>query len=78
MKRRQRVMLSLAVLALVAPTSLMAQTSTTQTAPAQAASPLDPLAQVCENDPSPDKRIVTLDYVATGGTPFCVAISAEN
>jgi RNA polymerase sigma factor (sigma-70 family) len=26
----------------------------------------------------PEKRIVTLDYVATGGTPFCVAISAEN
>jgi RNA polymerase sigma factor (sigma-70 family) len=29
-------------------------------------------------NPNPDKRIVTLDLVATGGTPFCVAISAEN
>jgi len=29
-------------------------------------------------NPNPVKRIVTLDYVATGGTPFCVAISAEN
>lgn len=29
-------------------------------------------------NPNPAKRIVTLDYVATGGTPFCVAISAEN
>jgi hypothetical protein len=29
-------------------------------------------------NPNPEKRIVTLDYVATGGTPFCVAISAEN
>ncbi len=29
-------------------------------------------------NPNPQKRIVTLDYVATGGTPFCVAISAEE
>ena len=29
-------------------------------------------------NPNPEKRIVTLDYVATEGTPFCVAISAEN
>jgi hypothetical protein len=29
-------------------------------------------------NPNPEKQIVTLDYVATGGTPFCVAISAEN
>ena len=29
-------------------------------------------------NPKPEKRIVTLDYVAIGGTPFCVAISAEN
>jgi RNA polymerase sigma factor (sigma-70 family) len=29
-------------------------------------------------NPNAEKRIVTLDYVATGGTPFCVAISAEN
>jgi RNA polymerase sigma factor (sigma-70 family) len=29
-------------------------------------------------NPNPEKRIVTLDYVATGGNPFCVAISAEN
>jgi RNA polymerase sigma factor (sigma-70 family) len=29
-------------------------------------------------NPHPEKRIVTLDYVATGGTPFCVAISTEN
>jgi RNA polymerase sigma factor (sigma-70 family) len=29
-------------------------------------------------NPNPVKRIVALDYVATGGTPFCVAISAEN
>ncbi|HXQ41518.1 MAG TPA: tetratricopeptide repeat protein, partial [Candidatus Udaeobacter sp.] len=57
MKRRQRVMLLLAVLVLVAPTSLMAQTSTTQTAPAQTASPLDPVAKVCSSDPNPDKRI---------------------
>jgi len=27
---------------------------------------------------NPEKRIVALDYVATGGTPFCVAISTEN
>jgi RNA polymerase sigma factor (sigma-70 family) len=29
-------------------------------------------------NPHPGKRIVTLDFVATEGTPFCVAISAEN
>jgi hypothetical protein len=29
-------------------------------------------------NPNPGKRIVTLDFVATEGTPFCVAISAEN
>jgi RNA polymerase sigma factor (sigma-70 family) len=29
-------------------------------------------------NPNPEKRIVALDFVATGGTPFCVAISAEN
>jgi hypothetical protein len=29
-------------------------------------------------NPSPKKRIVSLDYVATGGNPFCVAISAED
>ena len=29
-------------------------------------------------NPNPGKRIATLDYVATEGTPFCVAISAEN
>jgi RNA polymerase sigma factor (sigma-70 family) len=29
-------------------------------------------------NPNPEKRIVTLDYVATGGNPFCVAISAEE
>jgi RNA polymerase sigma factor (sigma-70 family) len=29
-------------------------------------------------NPNPKKRIVTLDYVASGGTPFCVAISAEE
>jgi RNA polymerase sigma factor (sigma-70 family) len=29
-------------------------------------------------NPNPGKRIVTLDYVATEGTPFCVAISAEE
>jgi RNA polymerase sigma factor (sigma-70 family) len=27
---------------------------------------------------NPEKRIITLDYVATAGAPFCVAISAEN
>ena len=29
-------------------------------------------------NPNPGKRIVTLDFVATEGTPFCVAISAEE
>jgi RNA polymerase sigma factor (sigma-70 family) len=29
-------------------------------------------------NPNPKERIVTLDYVATGGTPFCVAISAQD
>jgi RNA polymerase sigma factor (sigma-70 family) len=29
-------------------------------------------------NPNPGKRIVALDYVATKGNPFCVAISAEN
>jgi hypothetical protein len=29
-------------------------------------------------NPNPGKRIVTLDYVASGGAPFCVAISAED
>jgi RNA polymerase sigma factor (sigma-70 family) len=29
-------------------------------------------------NPNPKKRIVALDYVATKGNPFCVAISAEN
>jgi RNA polymerase sigma factor (sigma-70 family) len=29
-------------------------------------------------NPNPTKRIVSLDYVATGGNPFCVAISAED
>jgi hypothetical protein len=29
-------------------------------------------------NPHPGKRIVTLEYVATEGTPFYVAISAEE
>jgi RNA polymerase sigma factor (sigma-70 family) len=42
-----------------------------------ALSPIKLFLTTWEN-PHPDKRIVTLDYVATGGNPFCVAISAEN
>ena len=40
-------------------------------------SPIKLFLTTWEN-PNPDKRIVTLDYVATGGNPFCVAISGEE
>jgi RNA polymerase sigma factor (sigma-70 family) len=40
-------------------------------------SPIKLFLTTWEN-PNADKRVVTLDYVATGGTPFCVAISAED
>ncbi len=40
-------------------------------------SPLKLFLTTWEN-PHRDRRIVTLDYVATGGTPFCVAISTED
>jgi hypothetical protein len=40
-------------------------------------SPIKLFLTTWEN-PNPERRIVTLDYVAAGGTPFCVAISAEN
>jgi RNA polymerase sigma factor (sigma-70 family) len=36
------------------------------------------LFQTTWENPNPGKRIVTLDFVATDGTPFCVAISAEE
>jgi hypothetical protein len=42
-----------------------------------ALSPIKLFLTTWEN-PNPEKRLVTLDYAATGGTPFCVAISAEN
>jgi hypothetical protein len=29
-------------------------------------------------NPNPDKRIVTIDYVTTKYNPFCVAITAEE
>jgi RNA polymerase sigma factor (sigma-70 family) len=40
-------------------------------------SPIKLFLTTWEN-PKPGKRIVTLDFVATEGTPFCVAISAEE
>jgi len=56
-------MILLAGLVLVLPGSLMAQTATSQTTPAQAPSPLDPIAQACSNDPNPDRRIAACNQL---------------